>query len=225
MAEVASEQQGEWAGLPIPVHEVPLIMEPRHPLQNLNGMAFNKEKEPQGLEKQDFETVNHWYDRRRDLDVFIFRETRGLITWSALPRLSLAERFNAMMNTFCVGAEEAWTVEAETRAIGKLEQLLKPHIFKQYQLSGMFIETSPRSLVTYVFRKLRPTLALRPNRYGKMEMIAALCLHPIGYYQQSYAGCMVPTDDVIAHLVMMRGDERLFWAKANQTAHLSEAAL
>lgn len=27
---------------------------------------------------------------------------------------------------------------------------------------------------------------------------------------------MVPTDDVIAHLLLMRGDERLFWRRANQ---------
>lgn len=34
---------------------------------------------------------------------------------------------------------------------------------------------------------------------------------------------MVPTDDIIAHLIMMRGDERSYWSKANQ--HAPEAGL
>jgi hypothetical protein len=27
---------------------------------------------------------------------------------------------------------------------------------------------------------------------------------------------MVPTDDVIAHLMLMRGDEHMFWRRCNQ---------
>jgi hypothetical protein len=53
-----------------------------------------------------------------------------------------------------------------------------------------------------------------------------LCLHPIGYYANSWAGAMCPTDDVIAHLMMMRADEPMFWRKANQhPPHRPEAGL
>ena len=81
----------------------------------------------------------------------------------------------------------------------------------------MFLEKSERSGVTYLFRKLRPTVALRPCRDGDgMRVLAALCLHPIGYYDGSWAGAMCPTDDVVAHLMLMRGDEVMFWRRSNQ---------
>ena len=38
----------------------------------------------------------------------------------------------------------------------------------------------------------------------------------IGYYGNTWAGVMCPTDEVIAHLLMMRGSEEKFWANANQ---------
>ena len=49
-----------------------------------------------------------------------------------------------------------------------------------------------------------------------MRVVAVLCLHPIGYYENTWAGCLVPSDDVIAHLTMMRADEAHYWSKANQ---------
>ena len=48
------------------------------------------------------------------------------------------------------------------------------------------------------------------------SVLCALCLHPIGYYDKTWAGVMCPTDEVIAHLLMMRGSEMKFWANANQ---------
>lgn len=40
------------------------------------------------------------------------------------------------------------------------------------------------------------------------------------------AGAMCPTDDVIAHLMLMRGDEVDFWHRSNQhPAHRHEAGL
>lgn len=40
-------------------------------------------------------------------------------------------------------------------------------------------------------------------------------MHPIAYYADSWAGAMCPTDDVIAHLMMMRGDEAMLWKRCN----------
>ena len=82
-------------------------------------------------------------------------------------------------------------------------------------LTGHFSETSKDSQVMYVFRRGRPTIALREVG-EEFRILCALCLHPIGYYGDTWAGVMCPTDEVIAHLLMMRGSEAKFWANANQ---------
>jgi hypothetical protein len=48
------------------------------------------------------------------------------------------------------------------------------------------------------------------------KVLAALCLHPMGFYQFTHAGLMTPTDEVIAHLLMIRTDEHKYWAKSGQ---------
>ena len=40
----------------------------------------------------------------------------------------------------------------------------------------------------------------------------------------SWAGAMCPTDDVLAHLMLMRGDEAMFWRRANQHAAIDPLA-
>ena len=108
-----------------------------------------------------------------------------------------------------------------------LAGLLSHRAFKAYMMTGTFLEISKRSGVAYMFRRLRPTLALSMREgsirhgsrgVGGTRILAALCLHPIGYYRGSWAGAMTPTDDVIAHLMLMRGDEAMFWRRANQHA-------
>jgi hypothetical protein len=84
-----------------------------------------------------------------------------------------------------------------------------------YLLTGHFSEVSKRSQLTYLFRKGRPTIVLRESDDGAYAL-CALCLHPIGYYGDTWAGVMCPTDEVLAHLLMMRGSEEKFWANANQ---------
>jgi hypothetical protein len=69
--------------------------------------------------------------------------------------------------------------------------------------------------VNYLFRKGRPTIALRELEEGSYSLWA-LCVHPIGYYGDTWTGVMCPTDEVIAHLLMMRGSEEKYWANANQ---------
>ena len=86
---------------------------------------------------------------------------------------------------------------------------------------------------------MKPTVALghsggwrgylakeRGRPYDDTNILCAMCLHPIGYYAGSWAGAMCPTDDVLAHLMLMRGDEKMFWRRANQhAAYLPEAGL
>ena len=127
------------------------------------------------------------------------------------------ERLNLWLST--IGASDGWDWAAERKAKAKLKSMVTPRAYRHYDLTGSFMETSKRSGLTYVFRRLRPTMVLSPrSRRGmdSMRCIAVLCMHPIGYYEQSWGGCMVPTDDVIAHLSFMRGDEARYWGVANQ---------
>ena len=112
-------------------------------------------------------------------------------------------------------AAAVWPVEAEKKAQEKLASLIPDDAFELYMLTGHFPEISKRSRVTYLFRKGRPTIALRQDEEVNYAL-CALCLHPIGYYGDTWAGVMCPTDEVIAHLLMMRGSEEKFWANANQ---------
>ena len=75
---------------------------------------------------------------------------------------------------------------------------------------------NPLGGALYVFRKGRPTVVMLPNRKGDFHPSVTLCMHPIAYYQDTFAGGMVPTDDVIAHLLLMRADEANFWRRSNQ---------
>ena len=123
-----------------------------------------------------------------------------------------------MLNTLGVSAGATWSIEAEEMALTKLKEMVAPHQYKMYVLGGAFIETSKRSGVKYIFRKLKPTVAICPDKGNPGEQIrvlTTLCMHPIGYYEQSFAGSYVPTDDVCAHLMLMRADERRFWGKCN----------
>ncbi len=195
----------------MPLEHCKLIMEPRYPYTGLHGAQFGAAKP--APDATPFTVVNSWYCFQRQCQIYILdidgKREVGYESHGPGTRL----RF--WMDTLGVAAAEVWSIAAETNALEKLKGLVSAQAFKCYVLSGTFLETSKRSLVTYVFRKLRPTLALRPDKDGMMEVLTALCLHPLGFYDQTWAGVMTPTDDVIAHLLMMRGCEHRFWRKAN----------
>jgi hypothetical protein len=170
--------------------------------------------------REDERVVNHWFSAKRNLDVWIVQ--RGgryeVETRRRSPDGSM-DRLDYWMTT--LGGSDAWDVAAEHRARETLRSMLTPRQWRHYDLTGSFLETSPRSRLTYLFRRLRPTIAMTPRwpegrPVDSMKCLAALCLHPIGYYGGSWAGCLVPSDDVIAHLTLMRGDEVGFWKAANQ---------
>jgi hypothetical protein len=157
---------------------------------------------------------NEWYSQRLGRTVAII--TNGVRVKSLVmgahdyvQRLELAIRTGL--------AAEAWTSETETTATSRLAELIKPHLWHSYMTTGAFPEVSERSGVLYFFRRCRPTVAIKVDQHGS-RILCALCLHPIGFYQGTHAGSMCPTDDVIAHLLMMRADEPLFWRRANQHA-------
>lgn len=214
MFEIAGDR-ADWAGIPMPLADEQLIVEPSYPY----AAAFNRQPDP--ADDDGWRLRNSWYSRRHRCDILIM-EREGVISWGKVPGHNHISHDLATL-----GCSAAWGIEQEGRAVQLLGTMLRHHAFKQYLLTGMFIETSARSGVTYIFRKLRPTIALAAGGRDKgMRMLCALCMHPIAYYANSWAGAMCPTDDVIAHLALMRGDEAMFWRRCNQhPPHRPEAGL
>lgn len=196
----------------MPLEGMPLTIEPNFPnAEKLQSIGAPQAEDAPSVDKHTAVFRNAFWSVHKRSEVVIF-EDGGKIDWGIRPG---AHHFGHDLQT--LGASVAWGIEQEGRAVHTLGSLLRHHPFKQYLLTGMFMESSARSGVTYVFRKLRPTVALS-LKGDKVRILCVLCLHPIGYYSGSWAGAMCPTDDVIAHLMLMRGDEPMLWRRANQHA-------
>lgn len=228
----ASEHHRDWQGMPVPVDGLRVRLHEQHPLRHkidqLNGV-YASDDEPQTFachvdESQQEVIVNSWRHSQRNATVYVVRGVDGKSRAFLLPFPPDNSMRRLMLGMQTMGAADAWTVDAEVKAMEKLQTMLTERQFRMYVLTGAFLERSPRSDVTYWFRKLRPTVAMTPRwrqrddrpEPDSMRCLAVLCLHPVGYYEDSWAGCMTPTDDVIAHLLLMRADEAGYWGQANQ---------
>lgn len=212
-----SEMRDEWAGIPMPIQGHGLVVEPRYPKAAELMAMF---RDAGGDSSSDGWSVrNTFYSKRLASDVVVMAKD-GRVEHGVVPSIH-----HLKQDLQTLGASVAWGIEQESAALQLLGTLVTPHAFKQYLLTGMFLETSKRSRITYVFRRLKPTVALRAQK-EPVRILCTLCLHPIAHYEESWAGAMCPTDDVIAHLSLMRGDEAMFWRRANQhPAHRPEAGL
>lgn len=209
IGRIATER-GEYAGMPCPVQEAALVLNPKHPqYKALHGFSLSGE---QRTEDDGATIVNEWYDEKSRCDVVIWREADGRLCHAMLPRGPM-HRMESILK--CIGIAGTMDVQAERRAMATLKSLVSEKAMHSYEMTGTFIESSRRSGVTYLFRRLATTLAIRAGNDGT-RFLAALCLHPLAYYEGLPMGAMVPTDDVIAHLVLMRTDEHLFWRRSNQ---------
>lgn len=209
----------EWAGIPMPLDGERLVIEPSYPkaaeLMLMGGNSENEQSEPDGTKVR-----NRFWSSKKKSDVVII-EKDGKIDWGIIPGVH-----HFKMDLHTMGCSEAWGIEQEHNAVQLLGTLIRHRQLKQYLLTGMFLEKSERSGVHYAFRRLRPTIAMVIGSDDHMRILAALCQHPIGYYQGTWSGAMCPSDDVVAHLMMMRGDEALYWKRCNQIAPWrSEAGL
>lgn len=204
-----AHHRGEWAGIPMPVEGMRLVIEPTYPKAE-GLMAIGKKDEP-ASEAPSHKIRNRFWSSRYKSFCYAVEENGKVDARIELPNHPI----KILLDT--LGAADAWGIEQESNAVHTLGQMLRHRQFKQYMLTGTFVERSERSGVLYLFRRLRPTIAFS-TRTGVMKILAALCMHPIGYYEGSWAGAMTPTDDVIAHLAMMRGDEHMLWRRANQHA-------
>lgn len=205
--EVA-QAQGEWAGIPMPLDDAPLVIEPRYP-RAAELMAIGRKPEPE--DRGDLKVRNTFWSSYYRSEIVVIEKPNGHVTYGLIP---CANHMDMVLTT--LGCSDAWGIEQESRALQLLGTLLRHRQFKQYLLTGTFLESSERSGVTYMFRKLRPTIALRKTPKNRIEIMCALCAHAVGYYQGSWAGATCPTDEVVGHLMLMRADEPMFWRLANQ---------
>ena len=202
-----ADERGEWAGIPMPIEGTRLVVEPKFPNAEKLATIGTKDEEPLPA---DCRERNSWWSTRLRAMVCIWEEG-GKIHHGII-----SNHHRAAMELAVLSVSDVWGLEQEANAVQLLGTMLRHRQLKQYLLTGMFAESSTRSGLTYVFRKLKPTIVINKNSVGGPRILATLCLHPIAYYEGSWAGAMVPSDDVAAHLAMMRGDEHLFWKRANQ---------
>jgi hypothetical protein len=217
LAEVmkgAAIAKSEWAGIPLPVSGLPMTVEKRYPYQGIENIGRPEET------PSDYVCVNSWFSKRLRGNILVGRHIKtGKCRSFCEPWNGVDMVIGTMM------ASDVWPLKAERAALDKLAELIPNHLFLAYIKTGAFIQTSKRSGVSYIFRKLRPTIAIKEWQ-GSLRILCTLCLHPIGFYEKTWAGVMVPTDDVIAHLMLMRGDEHHFWKMANQhPSHTPQSGL
>lgn len=162
------------------------------------------------------EDVNYWIPSPR---AYVVMRKRGK---AKVGRVDLTEdRFNMFVRSLLCQAGAADS-NAELTAMIALKGRINQNQWDAYILGNAFPETSKRSGVTYIFRKGRPTIAMRcrPCTDGQpgetRRFLAALCSHPLAWYQGTHVGSYPPSDEVLAHLLMMRADEHRYWRECNQ---------
>lgn len=218
----AARERGDYSGYPLPIEGLPLVIEPTFKYKSLGDLNRERDEEENRKLKEEigaFKVRNVFFSTVFKYRVAVVEEGDGKVRHYKL--VGSMNSFRAQLNTML--ASQAWGIEQEAKAVDLLATLVNHAQFKSYILTGSFTETSKVSGVKYVFRRLRPTVALtsrgrtvRHDQDGKLTILCTMCMHPIGYYEESWGGCMCPTDDVIAHLMMMRGDEKMFWRRCNQ---------
>lgn len=177
--------QQDWSGLPIPVPGLSLVLERRYKHKCLENFRWKECYDENGVREEvhdepiqgptQFRWINSWWNAKFQVNITVLRDHEGRARFTFSP----ADRLSFMIRT--LDAAAAWPFEAEQKALQKLATFIPRHLFELYCLTGHFAEVSKRSQVTYLFRKGKPTIAIRQDEeYG--YPLCALCLHPIGYY-------------------------------------------
>lgn len=224
-AAVLCEQRGWHHGCPLPSStnsSLPLVVAKGAPLYDKSRGGSVNFGEPPGsfvctasdVDEDVPVKFNEW--RPVATRVCLYRDSKGTfqVSWPADH-----ERLHFWLNTIAARAG-AMDWNTELVAMSSLQDKITESQWCAYVLSGAFPETSKRSGVTYILRRGLPTLALRITRLEdnkeKRHFLAALCLHPMAYYENTWAGSQPPSDEVIAHLMMIRANEHGFWKRAGQ---------
>jgi hypothetical protein len=216
--QLVLERTGAEYGMPLPsMYEIdrPMILARGVALRHVVAPGARTELEEQIGRR--IKVRNSW-SQLGDVDICVVETEEGPM---AVPRYHASWRLQKLLDTAILRAGTSQTAEAEMRALESLKNRVNKNQYTSYVLSGMFPEKSKKSGLHYFFRKGYPTLAvsyregIKPG-FESGRVLACLCLHPIGYYEGSYCGVMVPTDEVICHLLMMRADEKKYWSKCGQ---------
>jgi hypothetical protein len=165
--------RGDWAGIPMPLEGERLVVEPTYPnaqaLMEMCGPAANEDdRDPQMVGAK---LRNSFYSAKKRCEVLVIEKADGSITFGLEPAIH-----HLVQDLQTLGCSDAWGIEQESMAVQLLGTLLGHRAFKQYLLTGAFIESSKRSGVFYLFRRLKPTVAIS-TRTGKPKVLCALCLH------------------------------------------------
>lgn len=226
MAEIMdriAQKHGFEGGIPLPhitdknESEHPLVMADHAPLSIVTNATYRTEYAQRVARTWKTKIINSW-DVLGDHTVSIVRSENGPM-W--MKEYQAGTRLRKLLADIAIRSDvRTMTAEAELRAMESLKEKINAQQYRTYVLSGMFIERSPRSDLHYIFRKGRPTLVLSFHGEEAKEaggrVIAALCMHAMGFYQFSHVGVCCPSDEVIAQLLYMRGDEHGFWKKSGQ---------
>jgi hypothetical protein len=158
--------------------------------------------------------INIWYPTK-SIKVEVFKTPLGYIHF-VMHRWD--RQWDLAFRTYRV-QQKVGRVRAEQKARKELMKSLNRDQKRDFLLTNSFVVVG-RSGVHYRIRHGRPTLAYRTwseaqGRIG-VHFLAALCLHPLGYYYTTFAGCMSPGEEMIAHKDLIERDEHFFWRKANQ---------
>lgn len=221
LSEIA-ESMGHDMGIPMPDLECghPFVTARNTPLGHSLQYMTGRTEHASELERLGVRVRNSW-EVLGDRSIAIVEDAEGNIDWMhehhagrRLRKTLGGQIMRAMLPNL--------TAEAELKAMDSLEDKLSHPQWTSYVLTGSFPERSKKSDLHYLFRKGLPTLVLsyHGTKGGQIDtggrIIAALCLHPFGYYAGTHVGSMTPSDEVIAHLLLMRADEHKFWAKSGQ---------
>lgn len=207
------EAKGFPFGIPLALHE---SLDVAKPFQHLFRASKKNQLTESGTEEPEKKEVNWWVTKRngKTVQVTVLQDRAGRATTEKIVLDKTIDRLHMSLLTMML-AEQATFLSAERTAQKKLRGMISRKQWAAYRLSGFFIEADTRSQLTYVLRRARPTIALA-IRGNECWPLCALCLHPLAHYSGSWMGAMCPTDDVIAHLLYIRGDEYGFWKEANQ---------
>lgn len=226
LAAVA-EQLGYDMGIPFPDLETghQFVTARNTPLGYTFQYMTGRTEHATELEQAGVKVRNSW-EHVGDRSIAIVESKDGEIGW--LPDYHAGRRLRKNVGGAMTRALlPNLTAEAELKAMDALKNKIGHPQWTSYVLTGMFAERSAKSDLHYLFRKGLPTLVLSYHggpewsQFSKEHdsggrIIAALCLHPFGYYAGTHIGAMTPTDEVIAHLLLMRADEHKFWGKSGQ---------
>ncbi len=189
----------------------------------------NSESANTEVEEPEWVFQNSWENRRPWKgtlgEVLVFRNSKTgkyIKEYRSYGRNAVSKRIH--FATKSADDTQAYGIlSAERKANSVLKKLLTKQQWISYRLSGTFWEKSKRSGVKYFIRRGRPALVFREvskevqEQLGVfLEGLCAMCLHPLGYHNNSFAGLMTPTDEVINFVILIRVNEPYLWRKSIQ---------